>query len=365
MTTVRFFDDDGMDFAVRCVLSGVRYGLAEVGEVFATCEAVHDGDPDSWFAAWVDRGRWAREIGDECAIDGHHRSAWGAYLRAANYLYCGNYYAPMTADPGRFRPTWAEHRAAWDRAIEVWPGAAEAVTVPFGDTTLPGYWFEPEGDGPGGAGRTVVLVGGIDAPISDALMTGLADGLDRGYRVLCLEGPGQGQAFFGQGLTLRPDWETVVAAALAWLADRPGAPSGRVALMGVNHGSLFVARAASRLGDRIGALVLDPGVIALTPDDVAPINDEQRPSEADLGQYALTDDDLAGIVAPVYVADPADALGYVGQPAALVSTLDSFEHPVVHDRFTAEEGAGLDCEIQAPQVRNQRVYDWLDRRLGV
>jgi dienelactone hydrolase len=361
MATVRFFEDDGMDFAVRCVLSGVRYGMAEVGEVFATCAQVVDGDPSSWYEAWVARGRWAREIGDECAIDGHHRSAWGAYLRAANYLYAGAYYAPASSDPSRFRPTWGEHRVAWDRAVEVWPSPAAAVTVPFGDTTLPAYWFEPgEVTDPG---PVVVLVGGIDAPISDAVMTGLVDGTDRGYRVLCIEGPGQGQAFFGQGLALRPDWEQVVGAALDWLADQAGADLERLVLMGVNHGGYLVARAASRLGGRVAAMVLDPGVRALTADDVAPVNDEQRPPADTLDAYALTDDDVAALTMPVYVADPAEAMGYVGQPAALAAALDALGHPVVLDRFTADEGAALDCEIQAPQVRNQRVYDWLDARL--
>ena len=37
---------------------------------------------------------------------------------------------------------------------------------------------------------------------------------------------------------------------------------------------------------------------------------------------------------------------------------------VHHDRFTAAEGAARDCEIGAPQVRNQRVYDWLDARIA-
>ena len=29
------------------------------------------------------------------------------------------------------------------------------------------------------------------------------------------------------------------------------------------------------------------------------------------------------------------------------------------ERFSADDGASLDCEIEAPQVRNQRVFDWL------
>ena len=34
--------------------------------------------------------------------------------------------------------------------------------------------------------------------------------------------------------------------------------------------------------------------------------------------------------------------------------------PVTLERFSADDGASLDCEILAPQVRNQRVFDWIE-----
>jgi hypothetical protein len=40
---VRFSDDDGFDFAIRCLLNGVPYGMADPGEVFAaTADVLHE-----------------------------------------------------------------------------------------------------------------------------------------------------------------------------------------------------------------------------------------------------------------------------------------------------------------------------------
>lgn len=53
-----------------------------------------------------------------------------------------------------------------------------------------------------------------------------------------------------------------------------------------------------------------------------------------------------------HVAPPGPALaGLLGERATLVP-------------FTTTEGAGLDCEIGAPQLRNQQVSDWLDETLS-
>ena len=46
-----------MDFATRCVLSGVRHAMAEVGEVLAATESITDGDADSWLDTYVALGR--------------------------------------------------------------------------------------------------------------------------------------------------------------------------------------------------------------------------------------------------------------------------------------------------------------------
>ena len=124
MADVTFLADGGMDFAVRCVLSGAPYATAEPGEVFAVLADVVDGDARSWRDAWVGRGRVLAAAARSDAAAGRTRSAWGATLRAANYLFAGNYYAPACTDAAGARAVWAEHRAAWDLAVDCWPTPA-------------------------------------------------------------------------------------------------------------------------------------------------------------------------------------------------------------------------------------------------
>jgi pimeloyl-ACP methyl ester carboxylesterase len=346
---VRFFDDPGMDFATRCVLSGVHDGLAEVGEVLATVHQITDGDPDSWFDTWIGLGRRLRAVGDAAAAAGHRVSAHGAYLRAANYLFAGNYWAPQTRDPSRAAGVWEEHRRAWEATVDHWPSPVTRIELPWG----PGYRFAPRA---GPVRATVVIVNGIDTPMSDTTMTGLCAGLERGYEVVCFDGPGQGWAWIANGNFLTPDWGNVLGAVLDQVGDNP------VCLMGINHGGLFAARAAAAHPDRVDALVFDPAVLRITADDVAGLPDLHRPwrPRHDWGPYALSDDEIAAIRCPTFVAVAEQAESFAGHGEALAARLTG---PVHVERFTAAEGAGLDCEIGAAQVRNQRVYDWLDDQL--
>ncbi len=400
MADVTFLADGGMDFAVRCVLSGAPYATAEPGEVLAVVADVADGDPSSWRDTWVARGRMLAEAAVLDADAGRRRSAWGAALRAANYLFAGNYYAPACTDTAGARSVWAEHRAAWDLAVSCWPTPAAAVVIDTPAGPLPGYWFS--GSAPGDERRpVVVLVGGIETPMSDAPMTGLTDALARGYRVLLFDGPGQGAALYEGDLGLAPRWDDVWPAVLDRVAAQPGVDAGRVCLMGINHGGLWAAQGAATGGDRVAALVLDPAVTGLVddvvaglPDDVAAVwRSEPEALDAAVAERAatdpdvafwlaktvdpfpgggartaldalaaarLTDADLAAVVCPTLLCVAEQASAFVGQADPVLAALGD---RATRLDFTAAEGAGLDCEIGAPQVRNARVYDRLDALL--
>ena len=59
---------------------------------------------------------------------------------------------------------------------------------------------------------TVILTGGYDGTVEELYFFNGAAALARGYNVLAFDGPGQGAALLQRGLTLRADWENVVAA---------------------------------------------------------------------------------------------------------------------------------------------------------
>lgn len=400
MADVTFLADGGMDFAVHCVLSGAPYATAEPGEVLAVVADVVDGEPSSWRHTWVTRGRALAAGASLDAGAGRRRSAWAAALRAANYLFAGNYYAPACTDAAGARSVWAEHRAAWDLAVSCWPTPAAPVEIGTPAGALPGYWFS--GAAPADERRpVVVLVGGIETPMSDAPMTGLTDAVERGYRVLLLDGPGQGAALYDGGLALAPRWDDVWPAALDWVAAQAGADADRVCLMGINHGGLWAAQGAAVTGDRVAALVLDPAVTGLVDDAVAGLPEnlaalwrlqpealdaavaERAATDPDLAFWvtktldpfpsggvrdalealaaaALTEADLAAVTCPTLVCLAEQASAFVGQADPVLAVLGPLSTRL---DFTAAEGAGLDCEIGAPQVRNARVYDHLDALL--
>ena len=387
MSTERFFSDEGMEFATRCVLSGVRHGMAEVGEVLVATETIRDGDATSWVDTYVTLGRRLLGTAQRASAEGHRYSAWNSALRAANYLFAGLWWAPATSravdEPG----LWDDHRAAWDLAVAHWPSHAEQVAVPSGGTTLPGVWFAPAHEGDL-SGVTVVLLQGLHTPISDGCMTGLDGALARGARVLMIEGPGQGAALRRQGLLLGRDGTRVVDAAVEWLRARPEVDPSRIVVSGVNHGAYLALSGVLRSGlvpggAGIAALVLDPGALDLggaARDAVRDAGDDPAqlallegtttgPTGAASLQAALAlldscridPEELAGLCVPVLVVEAEDATTFAEQSATLVAALGERAHVV---RLRHAEGAGADCGLDASQIHDAAVADLLPELLG-
>jgi Esterase FrsA-like len=393
---VSFSEDPGFDFAVRCALNGVAYKMSEVGEVLATSGGVATGDLDGWFDAWTGRGRRVRAVAEACEREGRTESAAAAYLRAANYLFAGFWYVLGTSAPDRAAAAWREHRDAFEASMRNWPAPVERLAIPFGGTILDGYLFSPAGAA--GPSPLIAIVNGLDTPISDGMMIGVQDAVERGYAALVFDGPGQGHALYASGLTARPDFEAVLPPALDAALAHPAVGGGDCTLLGVSHGGYMAARAAA--GEpRVAALVLDPGIMRVVdgalgqfPDDlVARFRAGEREGfetalataregsadvrfadvktrepwglgtplyDALAGLAAMDLSDAAGrVTCPAMVCDPEDAMAWPGQSAEVAAALAG---PVTLERFTAGDGAGLDCEILAPQVRNQRVFDWID-----
>lgn len=396
---VRFMADPGMDFAIRCVLTGVPYSMAEPGEILHTASRIHDGEPDSWRSEWLGLADRLEGVAAEAAAHGHRFSAWGAYLRASNYAFAGNWYAPATTTPQAALEGWQLHRRLWDAAVANWPTPARTVEIPHRGRSLPGYWFE--GPSAGHAEPLVIIVNGIETPMSDATMTGLADGVARGYKVLCFDGPGQGAALYERGQALTADWRGVLDSVLTWALGQPDVASDSVCVQGINHGGLFALLGVA--GDeRPRALALDPGVTGLLDDtlgalpselaDLYAVDREEFDSavigsaEPDVRFWrAKTLDPFPGlspsgalevlesltfkvdhagqIRCPVLIAEAESAQSFPGQSRELAEVLRAVGVAVTLEQFTVAEGAALDCEILAPQVRNQRFYDWIDSTL--
>lgn len=393
--TVALHADPDFDFAARCLLNGAAYGMADPEAVLRAIAPVPVGDRDAWFTALTSLGDRDHAIGDACAAAGHRVSARDAYLRAANARFAGFYYMLGTTEPERWASAWTAHRASTEAAFGHWDTPVVTVTATTSGFAMPVWVFTPRPP----ATRLLVLHNGFGAPLSDAVMTAVVDGVRRGWAVAAFDGPGQGRLLVHDAIAPVDDWgavgRAVVDAAQAAL-DTNEIP---VALLGVAGGSVLATLAAADDG-RVQALACDPGVVRPIDDALGQLPDSvgaawrsgdhtaaarafaeaaadldhafaaRKALEAWPGCDAVAMlDQLAGwevtdaaraLTIPTVIAEAQSAMGFVGQSRELAALVGG---PVEVLTFTDAEGAGLDCEIGAPGLRAQCIFDALERAL--
>ncbi|MER8028284.1 dipeptidyl aminopeptidase [Streptomyces bauhiniae] len=408
--TFRFSENDQFNFEILLALGSVWRQGADAGEVLSTAASVADDDGQAWFDAWLDLGRRVRVEAEECAAAGHLVSAREGWLRAAGYL--GTAMVGVDAVPDaekRAAEAFTEHRACLDRFLLALDPPAEPVSIPYEGTTLPGYLISPPGtDEPL---PTLIANNGSDGPLSATWTLLGAPAVERGYRVLLFDGPGQQSMLFERGVTFRPDWEHVITPVVDFLLARLDVDPRRIALAGISQAGYWVPRALA-FEHRLAAAVADPGVVRvaeswwqhLGPDlrELWECGDrdafdaiigealEQNPALAamwrwrakpygvetpydllcEVSRYDLLTEvsrhDLTRVVdhitTPLLITDPE---GEHFWPGASEQLYDALPGPKELVRFTEEEGAHLHCEPLGRALFEERVFDWLDARLAI
>ncbi|MGC4192636.1 MAG: prolyl oligopeptidase family serine peptidase, partial [Thermomicrobiales bacterium] len=397
------FTNDTFQFQSLIVLGSVYERAADIGEVFATTSQIEDGDYQGWLNAWKAIGDRVAAIADTSAKGGHAASAREAYLRASNYYAQACFVAEGTNDPAQGPALFELHRNAWDNFVSRLDVPAEQVTIPYEDTTLPGYAFRV--DNTGDKRPWVIFNNGSDGSMTDMWAEGIGAALRRGYNALAFDGPGQNAALFRQHLYFRPDWEKVITPVVNYLLTRSDVDADRIAIFGVSQGGYWVPRALA-FEHRIAAAIVDPGVMSvlaawteqIPPDALKELFSAQgeeleevkRDFDRGVAQgevedpdlkftirfrllpfgtdsfaegllkaraYVLDDATVAQIACPVIVSNPEGETFYHDQQQAFYDALTS-DKTLVH--FTAAEGADLHCEPKANGLRAQRFFDWLD-----
>lgn len=394
-----FYRDTGRDFEVRIMLGRANAGGTDPGEVLAAIAAVGEHDNVRWYTTWHDLGLRMLRVADECAAAGHLVSAASTYLRASSYLTSAVNAVDGLDSDDALLPTFREHRRAWERFIDLSPHPAERVTIPYENTTLPGWFFRPahaEGTRP-----TFVMVNGSDGDVGTLWSWGGAGAVARGYNVLIFDGPGQQSMLFERGVPFRPDWENVLTPVLDFVQTLPGVDPDQVVVYGVSQAGYWVPRALA-FEHRFAAAVADPGVVSVIDSWLANFPEflrklfeagekkkfdrlmrvlmrlakqtghlyrfRARPygidgyydTLAEVKKYDLTEVAVS-IDTPLLITDPDDEQFWPGQSPRLAELVGANATLV---RFTTEEGANWHCQPMARALTDQRMFDWLDDRLA-
>ncbi|WP_300594161.1 alpha/beta hydrolase [Microbacterium sp.] len=393
-----FYSED-FDFEVRIQLGQAPYGGSDVGEVLRTIAEVKDGDHEGWYQAWSSLGERLATQAAASADAGHRASAAAAYLRAANAYSPAVNAAAALGDEELLQHAFRAHRAAWDAFVDRAPYSAERLAIPYENTTMPGYFFSASTDG--AKAPTLILVNGSDGSISSMWATGGLGGLQRGYNVLMFDGPGQQSMLFDKNIPFRYDWEAVMTPVVDALVARDDVDADRIAAYGISQAGYWLPRALT-FEHRIAAAVADPGVVDVSqswragiPKSEMELVEKGEKEKFDRGmemalrysksvsrlwnfrakpfgkdspydtmvemlRYRLEPEDAAKISTPLLITSPEKEQIWPGQSEQLAAMVtDATLQP-----FTADEGADYHCQPLARLLTDERMFDWLDTRLG-
>jgi dienelactone hydrolase len=395
-----FFKDPELNFQMLFALGGAGAGVSEVGEVLATFDRIHaKGDTyRATYEGFLRLGRGLRVQADKEHAAGRVESARSSYLRATMYLDQALFFTLASKTPTRDHEgaVYSEMNAAWTRAAALFRPAFEPVEIPWEGGKMPGWFLSPAG---GGRRPTVILNNGSDGQNIDLYSYGGAAAIERGYNALILEGPGQGSNLFLRSQVFIPDWERVITPVVDFLRARPDVERRRISLVGVSFGGFLTARAAAH-EQRLSALVTDTGVTdpfvdwqTELPGALLKLLDEGRAADFDRAwdqipkeapesaafavakrseiygngggyermtnarRFVLKRAEAGAIEAPTAITAPQLETNFPGQQEKLHRWIGASSTLLP---FTVAEGGEYHCEPMAPQLRNERVYDWLE-----
>jgi alpha-beta hydrolase superfamily lysophospholipase len=390
------FEDDTFAFETLRTTGFANYFGADLGEVLATARQITDGDQASWHQAWKATAARVAELGERSLAAGHRVTARENLLRASNYYR--NAAAFVLDNPGENPEVAALYAAQIDTfaaASALFDHPAEAVAIPYQDTTLPGYLFLV--DDSGAARPTIIYTSGYDSTSQECYFVLAVAAMRRGYNVLAFDGPGQGGALHLQRLVMRPDWEAVITPVVDYALTRPEIDPDRIAGFGYSLGG--ICSPAPRPSSRLAALILDDGVHDLASgfaDNMPPFltdwvhegHDEYAipvltllmsvspqlawavrngmwvfgvENYAELLRTAAkyTLDGVADqIVAPTLIMEGEHDTLLQGQPERVEKALTAAKTTRV--TLTEDEGAGEHTHAGALARAHQVMFDWLD-----
>jgi len=392
----QFFEDPAMNFVLLIVLGQAASGCGDVGTTLAIFDQIEDGNAGSAFSALTAAGYRCIRSANAARAAGHRVSARDLYFQGSTYLYAGLYFCDGMREPQRMPGLFHDSRAAADSAFALLERPAEKINIPYAGTFMPGYFVKR--DSRETKRPLLILVNGSDGSVVDMWAQGGKAALERGYNILIFDGPGQGTMLWDRHTAFRYDYEAVVSPVVDYALTRHDVDKNRIAIQGISQGGYWVPRAIA-FEHRIAAAIADPGVYDigaawwtslpaplralldhgqkklfdgimthLPPKRAADLTFRARPygftSYFDLFM-SIKKYTMANVVdkirTPLLIADPDNEQFFPGQPQELFHALSSPRKALI--RFTVAEGADGHCEPAAPQLRSQKVFDWLNDQL--
>ena len=159
---------------------------------------------------------------------------------AEHYKEAQHFFIPPT-DPKRWAILKRAHACAHS-SFNLADYKVELVEIPYQDTTIPGVLHLAPGIG---AKPTVLFIPGMDNTKENYPKVDSNPFVERGMNLLCIDGPGQGEALM-RGIYVHPGDHSIAASnAFDFLAARNDVDENRIGIAGRSFGTYWSLRAAA------------------------------------------------------------------------------------------------------------------------
>jgi esterase/lipase len=362
------------------VIGTAQYGGADFTEADRIARTLRAsvGDDDAWFRAWRSGAELNRGRAHAAEGRGHPLTAASNYLRACFYYQIADHFRQPKDD---------DALAAYRISLECFRKFAaltdrpriEVVELPFREGAFPAYFVHGEG-AEGKPRPCVVRFGGFDTQKEIQYVRGTTELVRRGFSVLLVDGPGQGESIRFRGMRIRHDFEVAGSAALDYLATRADVDMNRVAIMAMSLGGYYTPRCAA-MDPRYKAAIAWGAIwdyYELWRKRIERLKQAALPVPADHLLWAcgvetfeealkkLEGFRLQGVAEKVQ----CPFLLLHGEEDAQVSMVDArtlFESIGSKDKtfrvFSAEEGGAQHCQRDYLTLAVDTICDWLEEKL--
>lgn len=350
-------------YAIMRLIAQAAYGGGDFNEIHRAAERMKTGDWDQWHDGWRALGVEVEAYGDAELAAGHTVTARKAFLRASNYYRTAQHF--VDPDDPRKLGAYRSCIASFRRGMELLDPPVYPVKIPYGETTLPGYFFQ--GTGVQGRGPAAIFIGGADSFSEECYFRGVTEAMERGLSVLTIDGPGQGQAVMEQGIPLRPDTEVPIGAAIDWLEQMPTVDSSRIGIIGCSIGG-YLAPRATAFEPRIKACVawgacfdMGPDLFEFYPTIRPQLSYILGASDYDDAREKLKAYTLAGvaerITVPILISHGEE--DFLVRKEGAYETYQRAAGPKTLKVWQPEEGGALHCQHDNYVRAQPFMWDWL------
>ncbi|RMX21519.1 alpha/beta hydrolase [Legionella jordanis] len=391
---IQGFSDPEMEFQLLRQLGSTAYGGASVGECFALINGMKAADIQAWVAGFEQWGHLQRQDALERAKKKHRQSAYEQFLKAANFFRAAEYYSPCNQEHHRQLGLLA--RDCFEQAMLNSDYHFESLTLTLNGELIPVYCIFPSQEK--SKRKTIIIVSGFDGTLEEEFcMRGLA-GLQRGYNVILMAGPGQMDTLrLNERSYFKPDYEHALSLVVQNLANRKELDYNKLALCGISFGGYFASRAAC-FEPEIKALIANSPIVDLYAylsafsgiDPLRDIPDDEDFSVDDLqfipeqhmsrqlkaqtaslilrfGQKTFKDTfrylrefTVENLLERIKCPTLAMLGEGEGQEPQRQSTQFIEKTKADEYRFADYTGASMHCQVGNPVLANAIMYDWLD-----